>query len=320
MTSFAASRMPIPSPSPLLDEAATIEVGGRTRTLTVVRPEGGTAGSPVVLVYHGSNQNAKRVRAFAGGTFDRFAAWGGAVVVYLDGYRGNWNDARIGSRFAARQENIDDVAFTKAVINLLVERDRVDPSRVYAVGYSSGGAMVIRLAHAIPDRLAGLGIISATQPVPENFLLQGAPAYPLPTLLIHGTKDRLVPYEGGMASLWGFRPRGLGLSARQTANYFAARNGITAEPGVRILPHRPDSRGTTVDQLDFRQDGRPPVTLYTVHGGGHVIPGPRNAPRIMGRTTHDLVAVDALGTLFGLATGPEPSDADPARISGRSGS
>jgi polyhydroxybutyrate depolymerase len=282
-------------------EDIAVRVGGRRRTLTVVSPPGAADGVPAVLVLHGSNQDAKTVRRFAGHSFDAFAERGGAVVAYLDGYRRNWNDARASSRSAARRDGVDDVAFVTAVIDLLVDRHRVDPARVHAVGYSAGGAMVIRLAHEVGSRLAGVGLVAATQPVPENFLASDAPVVPLPVVLFHGTKDRLVPYEGGMASLWGFRPRGLGLSARDTAAYFAARNGITTAPESHALA-RHDGDRTSVERTDHRQDGRPPVTLYTIHGGGHVVPGPGRPPFIMGRVTRSLVAAHALGEAFGITT------------------
>ena len=285
----------------LVVEESSVRVDGRLRTMTVVRPDVVEPGAPVVLVFHGSNQDARTIRRFAGHSFDRFAEHGGAVVVYLDGHKKNWNDARVSSAFAARTEGFDDVAFAGAVVDLLVERHGVDPARVHAVGYSAGGAMVIRLAHEVPSRLAGIGIVAATMPEPENLLPFDAPVVPLPVVLFHGTEDRLVPYEGGMASLWGFRPRGLGLSARETAAYFADRNGITTAPESRDLGHRDGDR-TTVERTDFRQDGRPPVTLYTIHGGGHVVPGPGRPLFIMGRSTRSLVAAEALGEAFGITT------------------
>ncbi|WNV86349.1 PHB depolymerase family esterase [Umezawaea sp. Da 62-37] len=284
-------------------ERSSVLVDGRERTFTVVSPRDVPPGAPIVLLFHGSNQTAEVVRAFAGGTLDRFAEHGGAVVTYLDGYRRNWNDARVASDFPARRDGIDDVAFTGAVVDHLAERFAADPSRVHAVGFSAGGAMVIRLVHEIPSKLAGAGLIAATQPEPGNFMAFGGPAEPVPVVLFHGTKDPLVPYDGGMASLWGFRPRGLGLSARGTAEYFAARNGITAAPESHDLGRGADDTRTAVERTDYRQDGKSPVTLYTVHGGGHVIPNPRKAIRVMGRSTRNLVAADALGGFFGIRTG-----------------
>ena len=171
--------------------------------------------------------------------------------------------ARISSNFAARRDGFDDVAFATAAIGFLARSYGIDTSRVYAVGFSAGGAMVIRLAHEIPTRLAGAAIISETQPVPENFMLTEAPPSALPVVLIHGTGDPLVPYEGGMASLWGFQPRGLGLSARQTAAYYAERNGITQGPKSRQFAGAAESGKTWVERTDYRQDGHEPVTLYT---------------------------------------------------------
>jgi len=275
-------------------ERASVLVDGRERTFTVVRPAQALRNAPVVLVFHGSNQNGATIRRFAGGAFDRFAERG-AVVAYLDGHRRNWNDARVSSAFAARTEGFDDVAFTQAVIDFL--GDDVDTGRVHVVGYSAGGSMVIRLVHEMPDRLAGAGIIAATLPVPENFLTFTAPVVPLPVVLFHGTKDRLVPYDGGMTSLWGFRPRGLGVSARRTAEHFAERNGITTPPTSQETGR--DGR-TVVERTEYRQDGRPPVVLHTIHGGGHVVPGSTAAPFIMGRSTRSLAAEDALGEVFGL--------------------
>ncbi len=292
-----------PQTTALREDHVRLTVTGRERAVTIVGPPGLVAHAPAILYFHGANQTAASGRAFTGGTFDALTARG-VVVAYLDGYKRNWNDARASSAFAARRDGVDDVAFATATIERLVGEYGVARSRVYAVGFSAGGALVIRLVHAIPALLAGAALIAATQPVPENFLLNDAPPAALPLVIFHGTRDPLVPYGGGMASLWGFRPRGLGLSAPATADYFAACNGITAAPqSQRLAPHGGNGR-TTIERTDYRQDGHAPVTLFTIHGGGHVVPGPQRAPFIMGRSTTQLVAAEEIATFFGLGTSP----------------
>jgi polyhydroxybutyrate depolymerase len=278
----------------------TLQVAGHTRTLSVVhRQEPGPGPAPLVLLLHGSNQSGSKFRAFTGDAFDRFAAeQDGAVVAYLDGYKAHWNDARIENQFAARAENYDDVGFVRATIDLLVRRYGGDRARVYVIGYSNGGQMVIRLVHEIPDLLAGAAILSATQPVAENFAPDAPLELPLPIFLVHGTKDPLVPYQGGMASMWGFRARGLGMSAPRTAEYYARRNGITTEPVSRTVTPADDHGRTSVERTDYRQDGHRPVTLCTVHGGGHTIPGTKKATSLMGRTDLNFDTVGALSEFF----------------------
>ena len=287
---------------------ASIDIAGRQRSYTLAEPPGAGPGTSLVLVFHGSKQTGEKFRAFTGNSFDALAGTGGAVVAYLDGYKSQWNDARAANGFPARTENVDDVAFAEAMISKLQASHQIDSSKVYAAGFSNGGSMVIRLVHQVPGLLAGAAVIAATQPAPESFLLPGAPPGPLPVVLIHGTADPLVAYEGGAMSWWVrrfFRVGGASLSAPQTAAYFAARNAITQPPAATDLPHREESGKTSVTRTDYQQDGKPPVTLYTVHAGGHTIPGPRKAPFVLGRTTHDLNAAEAIGQFFGLMPLPE---------------
>lgn len=277
----------------------SVEVAGRTRTLTVVhRGQAGEGRVPIVLVFHGSMQSAAAIRSFTANTFDHVGAQSGTVVAYLDGHQKHWNDARIANTSAARTDGVDDVAFTQATIDLLVRRYHGDSARVHAIGFSNGGQLVIRLIHEIPAALAGAAILSATQPVPENFAPDSPQQDSVPVMFVHGTEDPIVPYAGGMAKMYRFRPRGLGLSAPDTAAYYARRNGITAAPATT-----PASGSTRVEHTDYREPGRQPVTLYTVHGGGHTIPGPKTArPRVlMGRTDHTFDTARAITEFFGLA-------------------
>jgi polyhydroxybutyrate depolymerase len=277
-----------------------VQVGGRTRTMTIVGHRRSSP-VPVVLVFHGSMQTAKAIRSFTANTFDHIGAQSGAIVAYLDGHKRHWNDARIVNTSAARTDRFDDVAFAEAAIDLLVQRFNGDRSRVHAVGFSNGGQMVMRLIHEVPSALAGAAVLSATQPVPENFAPDNPREQPLPVMFVHGTDDPITPYTGGMAKMYRFRPQGLGLSAPETTAYYARRNGITAAPTVTQLTS-PASSPTRVERTDYRQEGHPPVTLHTVHGGGHSTPGPKSAtPRLlMGRTDHTLDTAQVITEFFGL--------------------
>ncbi|RSD25058.1 alpha/beta hydrolase family esterase [Amycolatopsis eburnea] len=282
-----------------------VDVAGATRTFTTVRPANDQAGRALVLVFHGSRQTGDKHRAFTGQAFDRFAATGSAVVAYLDGYRGNWNDARKESWFPARRDGVDDLAFTRAVITKLAGEYRIDPDRVFAIGYSNGGQLVMRLVHEAPGLLAGAAVVAATMPAPESFLATDTPPAPLPVVFFHGTKDPIVAYGGGPMSWWKqrlFKVGGTSWSAPRTARYFAERNGITAAPVVTREP-APAGAATEVERSEYREEGKPPVVLYTIRGGGHTVPGPAKNPAVLGKTSRESDAADLVGTFFGLPVG-----------------
>lgn len=284
----------------------SVEVGGRARTMTVVhRPRTAAGPVPVVLVFHGSMQTASAIRAFTANSLDEIGARVGAVVAYLDGHKKHWNDARIVNSPAARSAGVDDVAFAKAAIDLVVSRYGGDRAQVYAVGFSNGGQMVIRLIHEIPSALAGAAVLSATQTPSDNFAPHDPRDEAVPVMFVHGTKDPIVPYAGGMAKMLRISPRGIGMSAPESAAFYARRNGITASPVTRPLG-ADGARPTWTESTDYRQPGRRPVTLYTVHGGGHTIPvRTKGRPHIltraiMGATDRTLDTSQAISEFFDL--------------------
>ncbi|MGW6796954.1 alpha/beta hydrolase family esterase [Streptomyces chartreusis] len=282
----------------------SVDVGAMARTYTVVGRADGKPSRALILIFHGSAQNGQKRQTFTGAAYDGLAQTDEAVVVYLDGYKGHWNDARRHSSFPARTDNIDDVAFSQAVIEKLAVSHRIDKGRVFAVGYSNGGQMVMRLMHEVPELLAGAAVIAATLPAPENFLAANVSPGPMPVLLIHGTKDRIVPYVGGemgwlMRKL--FKVAGRSLSAPQTAAYFAEGNGITDEGVNSTVPRKAGSGGgTSVERTAYQQKDRPSVVLYTVHGGGHTIPGHAKAPAVLGKTNQDIHTAELVGEFFGI--------------------
>jgi polyhydroxybutyrate depolymerase len=277
-----------------------VDVHGRRRTFTAITSATEEQNAPLVLVLPGSFQTGAGFRRFSGYAFDRFAAEAGAIVVYLDGYRRNWGETERPEDGPWGRRRVDDRAFVTAVIDQFATTGRADPARVFVVGFSAGGWMVMRLLREIPERLAGAAVLSGGQEAPGATDLDGAPSRTVPVIFFHGTADRQVPYEGGRSGVWRMRPGPGGLSTQAMVANCAALNGIEEPPTTVLLPQDSTSDPTSIERTEYRQDGRAPVVLYSVIGGGHVVPGPKRATPLAGRTTTRLDAAGAIGEFFGL--------------------
>ncbi len=293
---------PLP-PAPALSaslQTATIQVGGRARSYLAYVPAHLPPHAPLLLVLHGSNLDGATMRQWTGYAFDELADQHGFVVLYPDGYQKNWNDCRRDASFPAKTENVDDVGFLRALVAHYQAEAGIDPARVYAFGYSNGGQMAFRLATEAPQLLAAIATAGANMPPPANCVCPPDGPTP-PVLLVAGTQDPISPYGGGQVTLFGFGSRGLVLSAQATAEHFARRNGLVAPPTATTLPHQRPDDPTSVEGLTWARGPEPWVTLYTVRGGGHVVPQPRyRFGRLFGRTTGDLDAPRAALHFFGL--------------------
>ncbi|MGP6174583.1 alpha/beta hydrolase family esterase [Corynebacterium sp. A21] len=268
---------------------------GRDRTFQVVAPAEISPGAPVLFYFHGSRQSANVSRKFTAHTFDDLAERTGALIVYPEGVERHFNDARKGLTETARTLGVDDVGFTRKLIDVLAAEYGIDTSRVFAAGYSNGGQMVTRLLHDAPEILAGAALLAAPVPVDDNILDSSRTATVIPrkVLIMHGTGDPIVPYRGGPAGTPATGIRGYVRSAQDSARYFARRNGITGE-STRAVP----TAGIAVDT--WAAPGKETVQLWTLAGIGHVVPAPKPLPATLGATTDKLIAADVLAEFFGL--------------------
>ncbi|MCM0621210.1 alpha/beta hydrolase family esterase [Nocardioides bruguierae] len=273
-----------PEQSTPVAERVDMVSGGRRRSYRMVRPSDVEPGAPILLALHGSLMDADSFRQFSGGTFDDVAARDGVVVVYPDAIEGMWVDGRIDTPAKAREMGVDDVAFLAHVLEDVAARTGADTDRAYVVGFSNGGQMATTLAHVRPDLAHGVALVGATLPVAENWDVDDQ-RVAMPVLLVHGTEDPVVPYAGGVASLFG-KARGANLSIRDTSSYWLQRNGITSRGASRFLA---DDGATRVRHLHWEEDGKHPVALYSVQGGGHSVPNLRvRAFKKMGATNRAL--------------------------------
>jgi polyhydroxybutyrate depolymerase len=100
-------------------------------------------------------------------------------------------------------------------------------------------------------------------------------------MIMNGTEDPLVPFNGGEVNLLGFFDRnGKVLSSRASGQYFADLNHIAGAPETHETQM---AAGVQVEQVLWRNDSIVEVALVVIHGGGHGIPQPyRRRPRLQG--------------------------------------
>ena len=85
----------------------------------------------------------------------------------------------------AQWNNVDDVGFTRALLDDLAKVVNVDAKRVFATGISNGGIMCYRLASELSDRIAAIAPVSGTMGT-----LTCNPKRPVSVIHFHGTEDR----------------------------------------------------------------------------------------------------------------------------------
>jgi polyhydroxybutyrate depolymerase len=277
-----------------------INVGKRDRSYLTYIPEKLAVEPGLIIAMHGTGMDAARMRQWTGYELDSLAEQYGFMVIYPDGYKGNWNDCRTNSPFEAKKENIDDVGFVQSLINKHEQEQHIDPAKVFVFGFSNGGQMAMRLAMERPKLITAICAISANLPTPEtcSCIAEGPTSK---IMLVTGTEDSLNPYMGGVVSLFGLKKVGTAISAKATAEHFVQRNGITAEPEILSLPRQKTSDLTSVQRERWRLSGKAVVELYTINGGGHVIPQPKfRFPRLMGKTTGNFNGPLEAAKFFGL--------------------
>jgi len=217
------------------------------------------------------------------------------------GYPGGGQSGGQGRDEENRSAPADDVEFLNQMLDRMAVKFSVDTARVYATGLSEGGFMAMRVGCAMADRIAAIAPVGAAMPKTMICL----PSRPVPVVMINGTSDPLVPYDGGTDH----NLRLPVISVEDSAKAWAKINRCAEKSTQTKLPaHEKGGMETKVHTYDDCQQGAQ-VVLYSVKNGGNTWPGGEQyeVEKQVGKTSQDLNANETMWTF--LATKKLPAKA-----------
>ena len=233
-------------------------------------PANYTSSKPIALLIalHGGFGSGVSMEKFS--NFNSISDRDTFIVVYPSGFQKHWNDGRNVNLYETQSKNLDDVGFIEALIDSLSTHYKIDQKRIYATGASNGGMMSYRLALELSTKIAAIAPVIAN--IPSN-LADKKPVRPMPVLIINGTADPLMPYEGGDVK---FRNKSIGkvLSSKQTFDLFSSFNNCSNDIKTTSLTDSAPEDGCTATvytHLNCQEDHS--VILYCIQNGGHSWPG-----------------------------------------------
>ncbi|WP_018296419.1 alpha/beta hydrolase family esterase [Corynebacterium lubricantis] len=225
----------------------THNIAGRTYKVAV--PDSFTPGTAtqVVLMFGGWQHSAAQTQGYA--KLENYLA-SNTLVVYAEASLTDNLYAWGGAPYSNISVN-GDVTYVRNVINDLVSRYGVNQHEIYATGLSNGGGMALALGCHAPDLVAGVAGVAGAY---YNPTVTNCAAGNVPTLIMHGTNDDTVAYNGGTRHGAPYQ------SVSQVFNTMANKNGCSTTSSQREVGN------TTVFN---RNNCSAPTQVVRVNGGGH---------------------------------------------------
>lgn len=270
---------PTAGPYPEGESVHVLDVDGVERTYLVHVPAGLDRPRAVVFVLHGGGGRGLAAAELGEqplSVFRTVADREGFVVVYPEGLpstdprrRIGWVDCRADSTVSS---GADDVGFLATLVASVGDAYGLSPAQRFMAGTSNGALMTQAFAFHRPELLGAVASSAGNLPAePLPGPCSYGPARPMPILLVHGTADTLMPYDGGcVADLLGACDRGSVVSAEATRDRWLAINGLDDVAPVETVVELDLDDGGAAHR--YVHDGPAPVEWWRLEGAGHASP------------------------------------------------
>ncbi|MBI5402077.1 MAG: esterase [Ignavibacteriae bacterium] len=227
----------------------TITIDGLERTYLLHLPEKTASfyNLPLVFVFHGGGGTGKLIMNETG--FNKLSDRDRFIAVYPDGLYRAWNDGR---EKKEKGEMKDDVKFISRLIDTIYKQYNIDTSRIFATGISNGGFFSFYLAYKLSNKFLAIAPVCAN--IPKNLKDFYKPENPVSLMLINGTEDPLVKYEGGKVGFRFGKSRGKSLSTDESISIFKKLDKCSDKAKTEDIP-------------DVISDDECYATKYTYSGG-----------------------------------------------------
>lgn len=231
-----------------LSKTHKIKVAGTARTYHIyIPPKLKKETLPVVFSFHGFGSSAKKQEQLSG--MSKQAKKYGFIVVYPEGLSN-----KRGKQYWNTQKSQDikaDIDLVKTILSKLKDEYPLRKQKVFATGISNGGGMAHVLAARMADTFTAIAPVSGAYYDYDSH----TPSKPVAVLAFHGTKDRIVPYEG----------RRKLPNILKWINYWAKQNKCKSTPDRSDI-----ARGVYSQSWNGCKAN---TVLYTIEGKGHSWPG-----------------------------------------------
>jgi len=223
------------TPTPPGDYVMTIDVDGetveaaKTRTYTLHVPASYTGDDPVGLLFLLPDDGMTAKKFLKTTDYLKYSDPNGWVVVLPDalGENPTWTTGLNGVSGA------NDLLFLQSLLSHLQKNFNIDPKKIFASGFGTGGVMAYQLGSSMSGDVAAVGVVGGAigyrpEKGADPVMIQPA-AGPLSVIFIHGMKDKAFSYGSDKKKdAAGY------VSFTATESYWKKALGCEGSPQVKI--------------------------------------------------------------------------------------